>query len=140
MRTYILLFFLFIGTMLHAQEKTSFTLEEAVHYAMENSLILKNAFIEITDADEAILENRAFGLPTVSFGVNYQHFLELPVSLIPATFVDPMAPEGEFAELTFGTKNNLTATLEAQTMVFDWSYFTGLRAARTYRNLSLIHI
>ena len=136
MRTYILLFFLFIGTMLSAQEKTSFTLEEAVHYAMENSLTLKNSFIDITDAEERILENRAFGLPKVSFGMNYQHFLKLPVSLIPASFVDPMAPEGEFAELTFGTKNNLTASLEASTMVFDWSYFTGLKAARTYRKFA----
>ena len=134
MRTYILFLFLFIGTMLHAQEKTSFTLEEAVHYAMENSLTLKNSLIDITDADEAILENRAFGLPRVNFGVNYQYFLELPVSLVPAEFFGG-AP-GEFSELTFGTKNNLTASLEASTMVFDWSYFTGLRAARTYRNVA----
>ena len=134
MRNIILLLFFLVGTMLQAQEKNSFTLEEAVHYAMENSLTLKNSLIDITDADEAILENRAFGLPKVSFGVNYQYFLELPVSLVPAEFFGGMA--GEFSELTFGTKNNLTASLEASTMVFDWSYFTGLRAARTYRNVA----
>ena len=134
MRNIILLFFLFIGTMLPAQEKTSFTLEEAIHYAMDNSLTLKNSFIDISDAEERINENRAFGLPKVSFGVNYQYFIELPVSLVPAEFFGG-AP-GEFAELTFGTKNNLSASLEASTMVFDWSYFTGLRAAKTYRSFA----
>jgi len=134
MRTIILLFFLCFGTILQAQEKTSFTLEEAVHYAMENSLTLKNSFIDITDAEERILENRAFGLPKVNFGVNYQYFLELPVSLVPAEFFGGMP--GEFSELTFGTKNNLAASLEASTMVFDWSYFTGLRAAKAYRNFA----
>ena len=101
---------------------------------MENSLTLKNSLIDITDADERILENRAFGLPKVSFGVNYQYFLELPVSLVPAEFFG--GPQGELAELTFGTTNNLTASLEASTLVFDWSYITGLRAAKSYRNFA----
>lgn len=116
-----------------AQEVPKYTLEDAIKYALENSNSVKNAHINIADAQQQIYERRAFGLPRLSAGVDLQHFVQVPKTLVPAQFVDPNAPEGEFEELQFGTKNNVTAKLDASAMIFDGSYFTGLKAAKAYK-------
>lgn len=109
------------------------SLEAAIKYSLENNFSLKNAQVNIADADEQIVERRAIGLPQLSAGANYQYFVQLPKSLVPAQFFDPMAAEGDFAELQFGTRNNLTVSAELSMLLFDASYITGLRAAKTYR-------
>ena len=128
------LLLLAIGTTTKAQTTQSFSLDEAVTYALDNSLTVKNALLGIADAEQQINENRATGLPMVSAGVDYNYYFKIPVSVVPAEFFG--GPAGEFAEIAFGTKNNLTAKLEARSMVFDWSYLTALKAARAYRNLT----
>ena len=126
-----LLLFLTIGITTKAQTPQSFSLDEAVSYALDNSLVIKNALLGVADAKQRINENRASGLPTVSAGVDYNYYFKIPVSVVPAEFFG--GPTGEFAEIAFGTKNNLTAQIQARSLVFDWSYLTALKAARTYR-------
>ncbi len=128
------LLLLAIGTTTKAQTPQSFSLDEAVAYALDNSLTVKNALLGIADAEQQINENRAIGLPTVSAGVDYNYFFKVPVSVVPAEFFG--GPPGEFAEIAFGTKNNLTAKIEASSLIFDWSYLTALKAARAYRSLT----
>lgn len=108
-----------------------FSLKQAIKYGQSNSPSIQLAQIGVTDADQQIIENRALGLPTISANANYQHFLQLPAQLVPAEFFGGQA--GEFLELTFGTKNNFTASVQLQTLVFDASYFTALKASREYR-------
>ena len=129
-----LLFLLVIISNTQAQDDRTFSLTDAINYAIANSLEIKNAQIGIADSEERILENKAFGLPTISAGVDYNYYLKLPVSLVPAEFFG--GTPGEFAEIAFGTKNNLTANVSAQSLIFDWSYLTGLKAARAYRDFS----
>ena len=122
-----------ITSTLFAQEPKSLTLEEAIQYAQENNIAIKNAQIGIADADEQIIERRSIGLPQLNAGVNYQYFVQLPNSLVPAQFFDPNAGEDEFAELQFGTRNNLTVSAELSMLLFDASYLTGLKASKAYR-------
>ena len=130
MRKFVTMLLLVAGMLsANAQNDQSFTLQEAIKYALANSIDIKNAQIGIADADQLINENRAFGLPTVSAGLGYNHYLKLPVSLVPAQFFGGV--EGEFAELAFGTKNNFSASIDAQSLLFDYSYLTGLKAAKT---------
>ncbi len=118
---------------LQAQEVKALSLEEAITYAMNNNLSIKSSLINIADAEEQIIERRSFGLPRVNGTIGYNYFIQIPSSLVPAQFFDPTAPEGEFAKLAFGTRNDLTLGLSANSMVFDGSYFVGLRAAKAYR-------
>lgn len=131
-RLYLIIFAFAIMTQVNAQQE--FTLEQAINYGQSNNPNVKIAQIGITDADERIIETRAIGIPTVRAGVNYQHFLQIPASLVPAEFFG--GPPGELAEVQFGVKNNLAASVEMQTLLFDASYFTGLQAARNYRNFA----
>lgn len=131
---FLMLLLLIFGISAGAQTPKSFSLDEAISYALGNSLSIKNAQIGIADANEQIKENKAIGLPTISANLGYNYYFKLPVSLVPAEFFGGQA--GEFSKLAFGTKNNISAGIEAQTLLFDWSYLTGLKAAHAYRDYS----
>lgn len=135
----------FINTVLSAQQ--SFTLDQAVQYALDQSLSIKRSQINITDADEQIIERRATGIPQLSLGVDYNYFIDIPTQILP-DFLSPAVYGVLFQEglleprpistdgttpAQFGTKHNLTAGLNLRTMIFDGSYFVGLKAARRYR-------
>ncbi len=129
-----LLLFMIIGTKSFSQEATVMTLEEAVTYALKNSLSMKNAMINIADADAQIKERKATGMPQVGASADYQYFFQVPVTKLPASNFNPMAPEGELAELRFGFNNNFTAGINANMLVFDGSYLVALEAARAYKD------
>jgi outer membrane protein len=131
-RFYLMIFALAIGFSAFSQQK--FTLKQAIQYGQSNSPSVQIAQIGVADADQLILQNRAIGLPKISASGNYQHFLQLPAQLVPAEFFGGNA--GEFSKLTFGTKNNFTAAAQLQTLIFDASYFTALKASREYRTFA----
>jgi outer membrane protein len=114
-RIYLIIFALVISLSGFSQQE--FSLQQAITYGQSNSTSVQLAQIGISDADQQIIETRAIGLPTVKSGLNYQHFLQIPTSLVPAEAFGGQV--GEFAELQFGVKNNFTASLEAQSLLFD---------------------
>ncbi len=116
---------------LNAQEVKALTLDEAIAYAMHNNISIKNSLLEVEDAQQQIYEQRAVGIPRVNASVDWNYALALPVSLIPSEFLG--GPPGEFEQVQFGTRNNFTAGLEASTLIFDFSYLTGLKAAKKYK-------
>ncbi|WP_235290958.1 TolC family protein [Portibacter lacus] len=120
-----------LSFQLQAQE--NFSIKEAVDFAIKNSANTKLNQLELTKAEAQIKEYRATGLPQISGGINYQHFINLPTSLLPGEFLG--LPAGTFAEVQFGLKNSLTASAEMNTLIFDGSFFTGLKAQRIYKDL-----
>lgn len=118
--------------------QTPMTLEQAINYAQSNNQEIQLARLNIEDADGQITERRAFGIPQLSADIGFNHYFEVPTSLLPADFfIDPNTgqpdPDANRA-VQFGVKNNLTGTLALNTMLFDPSYFVGLKAARGYRD------
>lgn len=118
-----------------AQEPIPLSLEEAIDYALEHNYELNNAKADASIASRQVWEITASGLPQVSGTVGYQYFTDIPTNLVPAEFFG--GEEGEFAEIQFGTEQNLTATLSVNQLIFDGSYIIGLRAARIFRALSV---
>lgn len=76
----------------------------------------------------------ATGLPQISASADYQNFLELPTSLIPAQFFG--GNEGEFAEVQFGTQQTMNAGVLVQQLLFDGSYIVGLEASKVFLTIS----
>ena len=143
-------------TTINAQEKTmSFSLDEAIKFALENSYNTKSAKNEINSAKEKVLETTTIGLPQINARVDYQNFLKQPVSLLPAAAFDnttstvetveeyfnlqantrPTAPEG-FIPVVFGTRQNMNASVTITQLLFDGSYLVGLQAAKTFLKIS----
>ena len=119
-----------------AQETHSFSLEECINYALENNQNSKNASYEKEIADAQVRETTARGLPQVNLnsGLNYNY--ELQKSLLPATIFDPNAAPGDEVKFSFGQAYDGNVVLTASQLLFDGSFFVGLQAARTYRELS----
>jgi outer membrane protein TolC len=74
------------------------------------------------------------GLPQINAKVDYQDFIKQPVSLIPAELFG--GPPGEFAEVSFGTKQNMKASATLTQLLFDGSYIVGLQSSRVYLKIS----
>ncbi len=113
-----------------AQDAKQMSLQEAVEYAMEHDVSLENARLNITDANEQIIERRAIGLPQITGSVGYQYYLKVPATVLPSDF----SPNGERQKVEFALRNNFNLGAELNTLIFDGSYLVGLKAARLYRS------
>lgn len=119
-----------------AQTEQAFTLKQAQEYALKNNYERISAEKDVLIAKKKVMETTGIGLPKVDFEANFQNFLDLPVSLVPASAFDPNAPKDKFAELKFGTDYNTTAKITATQLLFDGSYIVGLQASRTYKSFA----
>lgn len=114
-------------------QENSYSLEQAIDYALENSQNLENAKLDVKAALYEIGKIRSAGLPQVnaSLGLNWNYSIRK--TLLPASTFDPNAPEDLELELAFGTKYDGDANIGLSQLIFDGSYFVGLQAARMYK-------
>ena len=110
------------------------SLEEALAFGEQNNRNIKKASMEIRKAYKDQWSTIAIGLPQISANADYQNFIELPTSLIPAQFFG--GNEGEFAEVQFGTPQTMTAGLTLQQLIFDGPYIVGLEASKIFLKIS----
>ncbi|WP_242202950.1 TolC family protein [Aestuariivivens insulae] len=153
----IIIFGLLITTLTYAQEDHSFTLQEAIDYALENNRVAKNASRDIEAAEQQKWETTTIGLPQINGKIEFQNWLKQQVSLLPAAAFDntqstidivndyfdgPIrnskevdTPEG-FIPLRFGTKQNMNASVTLSQLIFDGSYLVGLQSAKVFLEIS----
>ena len=112
----------------------SLSLEQAIDFALQNNRTAKNATRDIEAAKQQKWETTATGLPQISAEIGYQNFLKQQVSLIPAEFFG--GNPGEFAEVTFGTKQSVNAMATLNQKIFDGSYLVGLQSAKVFLEIS----
>ena len=125
----------FFAFTVNGQEETkSLSLQEAIDYAIENSYNSRAAINDIAAAKKKVWETTTIGLPQVEAKIDYQNWLKQQVSLLPAEIFGGTA--GEFSEVTFGTQQNLNATVTLRQLLFDGSYLVGLQSARTFLKIS----
>ncbi len=128
--TFLLLLFASIIQAQDQKQNYSFSLEQAIAHAMTNNRTAINAGRDIEIAKKKKWETTAMGLPQINGSINYQNNFKLQTSLIPAEIFGGIP--GEFAEVTFGTKHNLTGSLALSQLLFDGSYIVALQASKTY--------
>ena len=130
-----IIFFISSFYILEAQEYNySFTLNEAIDYALENNYTAKTSKLDIDAAEKKRWETTTMGLPQINGTVDYQNFLKQAVTLIPSEIFG--GNPGEFEEVVFGAKQNLNATITLNQLLFDGSYLVGLQSAKTYLKIS----
>jgi len=110
------------------------SLEEAIAFGEQNNRTVQKASMEVQKAYKEKWSTIAIGLPQISASANYQNFIELPTSLIPAQFFG--GKEGEFAEVQFGTPQTMDAGVTMQQLIFDGSYIVGLQASNIFLKIS----
>lgn len=137
MKNKLLLTFLFLTGLLQAQDQKqaySFTLKEAIDHAVQHNYSAINADRDIEIAKKKKWETTTIGLPQISANGSYQYNFELQKSVVPAEFFG--GQPGEFAEVAFGTKQNMSGVLTLNQLIFDGSYLVGLQSAKTYLKIS----
>jgi outer membrane protein TolC len=118
-------------TWTYGQEQTnSFTLEEAIAFALENNYSVVNADRDLLDAKKQKWETIATGLPQIDGAVSYQNQLKQPVSLLPGELAGQ--EPGTFIPIVFGQPQTASATATMKQQIFDGSYIVGIQAAKTF--------
>lgn len=149
-------------SLLQAQESHTMTLEEAIAYGLKHHKNIENARFDEYIAGLRVKETLASGYPQLSGSVDPQAFLQLPTTILPGEFqpqqeiinvrradggvqpiavpqVDPETGEpitGDPVEAVFGFPIQFSAGVTLNQMLFDGSFFVGVKAARTFRELS----
>lgn len=138
MRPYFLTFFslftLTVGFSQDSLQTYSFTLEEAIAFALENNYSAINADRDIIDAQKQKWEVIATGLPQITGDVSYQNQLKQPVSLIPAEFAG--GEPGTFVPIVFGQAHQASATATLRQKLFDGTYIVGVQATKAFLSYS----
>lgn len=137
-------------TSLHSQEESSssFTLDEAINYAMENSINIENAKLDEQAAKAKIGETRAAGLPQIDGSVQLSHNDPLRRMFFSMSDDNPILgelegmsdiPNGSILAFPnfFQLPSSGDASISASQLLFNGSYFVGLQAAKTYKELAL---
>ena len=129
-----IIFWLFAASLNAQENKYSFTLQEAIGFAIKNNRAIQNAERDVKIAVQTKRETTATGLPQINANIGYNNWLEQQVSLIPAEFFGG-AP-GQFAEVLFGTKQTMNSAVTVKQKLFDGSYLVALQAAKVFLEIS----
>ena len=148
--TFVLLSFVLTDVF----SQNEYSLKQAQEYALKNNYQAKLADKGIEASHQTVKSYTAIGLPQVYASGDFQNFINIPTSVVPAdafgfptwfnqwiqdvattTGAVPNVPTGtgeEFQKLQFGSKYTANGGLAINQLLFDGSYFIGLKAARTY--------
>jgi outer membrane protein TolC len=115
----------------------SFSLKQAVDYAITHQVQVKNSQIDLQNASAKISEIKAMGLPQVNGSLALTNNIVLQRVFIPARIFNPAAPEGELIAAKFGVENSGFANVTLSQLVFDGTYLLGLKASSVYKDLAV---
>ena len=122
---------------LKAQNVAELTLNDAILYAIENNVNTKNARLEMLISKATVKETTSLGLPQVNGSFNLDYNPKIPVVFLPnqPPFGDPTNPS-DVIPARFGVSYSSGLGVDFSQMIFDGSFFVGLRAAQTLKQLT----
>ncbi|MCB0735464.1 MAG: TolC family protein [Flavobacteriales bacterium] len=126
------------------------TLSQAVDYALSHSAQAQNANLDIKNSEQEVKSIVSTGLPQVNGSFNFTHnvqiaSMQLPDFISPAVYGvlinEGLLPQDRFRAgmpqtVQFGAPSSLTGMVNLNQLVFDGTYFLGLKAAKQYVLLS----
>lgn len=120
---------LYANTGSAQQKQTSagpynFSLADCINYAYEHQDSVKNAQLDVKSAEYKVKETIGIGLPQVSGSIAFQDYLKTPQIIL----------NGQKFSIYQNYNNTISA--DVNQIVFDGSYLVGLKASKTYKELS----
>ncbi|NCD72185.1 TolC family protein [Mucilaginibacter agri] len=111
----------------------SFTLADCINYAYEHQDTVRNARLDVKSAEYKVKETTGIGLPQINGSASFLDYVKIPTTLLPGDF---FGQPGTFVPVKFGVKYQSNLGLDASQILFDGSYLVGLKASKTYKELS----
>jgi len=120
--------FLSFGLAQNQEIPKSFSLDEAIVFALENNRTVKNADRDIAAAEEQKWETTASGLPQLNGNIDYLYNIK-------QQFDEAVDFDGN-GFIDFGARQQVTASATLSQLVFDGSYLVGLQSAKVFLEIS----
>jgi len=113
-----------------------FTLQEAIDFAVETNVNVRNGKLDAVSAEARIREIKASALPQVAGSASITNNLIIQRAFLPANTFDRNAPADQSIAVEFGVAYSGNATVNLNQVLYSASLNVGLRAAATYRELA----
>ncbi|MEP7237036.1 MAG: TolC family protein [Ferruginibacter sp.] len=125
---YILLFLSLVvfTAAANAQKVNSFSVKQAVDYANNNSVQVKNALLDILIQKQTNRDITSIALPQINGTGSVTDYLQIPTTLLPGEIAGQ--PAGTYKAVKFGTKWTAGAGVSLSQLVFDGQVFIALKA------------
>ncbi len=134
---YTLIFLMVIWNMpLRGQGVTGelrLSVKEAQEYALENNRSVLSARADVEASRMALWETISAGLPQIEASGSFTDNLKLMTTLLPGEF---MGMPGEKIPVTFGSKYNSSASVQASMVLFNAPLFIGIKTTELAGKLS----
>lgn len=115
------------------QETLELSVEQAEELALLNNYALKNAKLDIENAEHQVKEITSMGLPQVKGSAAFMHNYKVATQLIPGDFI---GQPGSTVPVQFGVPFSMNATAQLNQLLFDGTFFLGLQAASEFVNIN----
>jgi outer membrane protein TolC len=115
------------------QAELSLSLDQALDMALQKNTTLLNAALDINYAETQVNEIKSQGLPQISGSADFNHTFIIPTQIIPGDFV---GQPGTTIATQFGVPFNANVGVGASQLLFDGTFFLGLKAASEFVNIS----
>jgi len=126
MKLFTISFLFLFAAVANAQKINSFTVQQAVDFAMQNSVQVKNALLDYQVQKQTNREITSVAYPQINASGNFNDYLVIPTSLLPAEIAG--GPAGTYFPVKFGTKYNASGGFDVSQLLFDGQVFVGLIA------------
>jgi outer membrane protein TolC len=118
-------------------DQYNFTRQQAIDFALQHQSTLQNAKIDETIADQKVRELLSVALPQVNGSAELDDYVAKPVTILPAAFGSFFGlPPGKTLAVSFLLQYQATAGVSASQILFDGTVLLGIKAAKTYAELS----
>lgn len=119
---------------LHAQKVQEFSIDQALDYARQNAVQVKNSLLDVLIQKQTNRDVTSIALPQISLNGNVQNYLDIPTTLVPGEFAGQ--PAGTFLPVKFGTKWTAGTNVSFNQLIFDGQVFIALKARNGTMDLS----
>ena len=114
----------------------AFTLQEAIDFALQKSVNVRNGQLDAVSAEARIREVKSSALPQIALNGSLTDNIIIQKAFLPANTFDPTAPADVSVPVKFGVNYSANGTLNLNQVIYSASINVGLRAAATYRELA----
>lgn len=111
-----------------------FSVQQAVEYAKQNSVQVKNALLDVQIQDQTNRDVTAAAYPHINGSYSMVYNAKIPVTLVPAEFFG--GTPGTYEKFPFGIKWTATGGISLDQLLFDGQVFVGLQARKTVLGFS----
>ncbi|HKK43669.1 MAG TPA: TolC family protein [Bacteroidales bacterium] len=131
----ILMLFL-TGGLVHSQApegELKLSLQDAQEYAIRHNKSVNSSRMDVAASKTGVWEAVSAGLPQVTASGSFTDNLKLMTTLLPGELV---GQPGELIPVTFGSKFNSSASIQASLVLFSAPYFIGVETSKLAQRLS----